>query len=116
MIIRGLDEDGDWVLGIGINAYKTLNDAVAQNVQTKILEWKNDCFSNNLAGIDWLNRIGFNDLARLRSDIYVLILQSENVVGVNELSVSLNNRTVIINYDIQTVYTQSVINSVENTI
>lgn len=116
MQIRGLDIEGDWVWGIGQNAYKVLNDAISQNIETKIREWKNDCYFNVYAGIDWINRIGYASEDVLRQDLYSLILSCEGVVAVNELSFSLINRSFTVTYNIQTQYSQSVQNSIQNTI
>jgi len=112
MIIRGNSLDGDWIYGIGKNAYKTENNAIAQNIQTKLQEWYGDCFFNLTAGVDWLNRLSNSQQDLLEQDIYSLILKCEGVVGVNQVSTSLVDRKLTINYDVQTVFTQSVQNTI----
>ena len=116
MIIRGLDSNQDWTFGTNINAYKIQNDAITQDIQTKLKEWKGECFFAMNDGIDYINTIGYNNLETLEQGIYSLILKVDGVVAVNQLTLSYLNRNLVVNYDIQTVYTQSVIDSAQNTI
>lgn len=112
-IIRANDENNDWIFGLGKNAYKANNDAIAQDIQTKVQEWIGDCFFNLTAGIDWLNRFADGNSERLEQEIRSLILKVDGVVNVNNLSIDLTNRDFIASYDVQTVYTESVIDSIK---
>ncbi len=115
MIIRGLDKDGDWVFGIGGNAYKSTQEAIMQNIATKIREWVGDCFFNNNAGIDWLNRLSFGQKNRLTADLTSLILKCYGVVGLTQLSVSLNaNRNYSVTFTVSTFYSQSAQSTISN--
>ncbi len=107
MIIRGLDNGGDWVFGNGLNAYKVQQDAIMQNIQTKILEWVGDCFFNQLAGIDWINRFGFNQKEVLRQELTSLILSCYGVVNLIELNVDLQDRNFTTQYSIETIFSQN---------
>ena len=55
MIIRAIDQAGDWTLGAGKQSYKSGSDAIAQDIQTKLLSWLNDTFWAMDFGIDWRN-------------------------------------------------------------
>lgn len=112
-IIRANDENNDWIYGLGANAYKVNNDAIAQDIQTKIQEWVGDCFFNLPAGIDWINRFADGNSARLEQEINSLILKVNNVVNVNNLSVDVTNRLFTASYDVQTVYSASVIGEIK---
>ena len=108
-IIRANDENNDWIYGLGANAYKVNNDAIAQDIQTKLQEWYGDCFFNLTAGIDWYNRFSDGNSTKLEQEINSLILKVNGVVNVNNLSVDLTNRNFTASYDVQTVYSTSVI-------
>lgn len=110
MIIRQIDQDGDWIFGSGLNSYAILNDAIGINIKTKLLEWKNDCFFNNTAGIDWLTRLGVGQRDLLELDIKGIILKAFGVVSLNELSLNVIDRNFTISFDVQTIYTESVKN------
>lgn len=107
-IIRANDANNDWIYGLGSNAYKVNNDAIAQDIQTKLQEWVGDCFFNLTAGIDWINRFSDGNSNRLEKEIRSLILKVNNVVNVNNISVDLTNRNFVAFYDVQTVYSASV--------
>lgn len=108
MIIRALDANGDWEFGQGINSYKTDQEAIIQNINTKISEWVGDCFFNNNAGIDWNNRLGKNQQDQLNQDLKSLILKCYGVLEFISISSVLNtNRECIINYSIKTIFSPS---------
>lgn len=112
MIIRANDSQNDWIYGLGANAYKVNNDAIAQDIKTKIQEWYGDCFFNMIAGIDWLNRFNDGNSARLEQEINSLILKINGVVNVNNILLDLTDRNFTVSYDVQTVYSASVIDSI----
>ena len=107
--IRANDANNDWIYGIGANAYKVRDLAIEQDIQTKLQEWVGDCFFNLTAGIDWINRFSDGDKDILEQEIRTLILKVNNVVNVNNLSLSLVERQFVASYDVQTVYSPSVI-------
>lgn len=77
MITQAVDDNNDWMFSI-----KRDNDAIKQDIKTKLLEWKGDCYSNQTQGIDWLNRFGkgaANLTALLTSEIKQLISNCEGV-------------------------------------
>lgn len=108
MIIRGIDINGDWEFGKGKNSYKTQQDAIAQDIQTKIYEWKNDCFFNQNAGIDWINRLDKYQESNLVEEIRTLIVKCFGVVALNDFNYTLQDRQIKINYNIETIYSSSV--------
>ena len=114
MIFRALDENKDWTFGKGLNNYKSENAAVGLNISTRINSWLNDCFFDLTAGIDWYNRLGSkNQRELLEQDLRRIILQSEDVTGINSFSTSLIDRKFRADYDISTIYTESFIDQVE---
>lgn len=112
-IIRANDANNDWIYGIAQNAYKSNNEAIAQDIETKLQEWVGDCFFNLIAGIDWINRFSDSNADRLEQEINSLILKVNNVVNVNTLSIDLVDRAFTVSYDVQTVYSTSVIGEIK---
>ena len=111
MIIRTIDQDGDWTFGNGIASYKRNLLALTQDLETRLKEWVGDCFFNVEGGIDWYNRIGSNSRKELQEDIKVLILQTEGVTGIENISLEYSNtiRNVNLTYSITTIYSNETI-------
>lgn len=109
MIIRGLDANHDWVWGSGLANYLRNDDAIALNIDTRLLSWVNDCFFDMTAGIDWLNFLGSKGKQELlQLNLRRVILQSYGVTGLVSFSSSLNTqRLFIANYTINTIFSLS---------
>lgn len=108
MIFRNLDENSDWTFGRGKGCYVRDNQAIGLNIKTRLLSWVNDCFFDLPAGIDWLNRLGSkNQRELLELDLRRVIMQSEGVTGILEVSTQLVGRGFTANYSVQTIYSQS---------
>lgn len=106
MSVRALDVNGDWIYGIGRSAFITRNAEVAQSIKTRLLCFLGDCFFDQGAGIDWLNELGSKDQIGLNLAISAVILNTQYVTGVRQLSVDLNHVTRIftLRYTVQTTY------------
>ena len=89
MVLQMLDTNGDWTMDF----QKDNNSVIAQNITTRLKEWKNDCFFNNDAGIDWLNRLDKNQQDGLIADIRIVIQQTDGVSQLLELNNDLNTET-----------------------
>ncbi len=113
MIFRNLDADGDWTFGSGRGNYIAGNPAIGLNIKTRILSWVGDCFFNQGAGIDWVNRLGSkNQRALLELDLRRIILQSFGVTGIISVATVLNNRNFTANYSVNTIFSQEYIDSI----
>jgi len=106
---RGLDSNGDWMLGQGLGSYAKESAALALNIQTRILSWYGNCFFAMQDGIDWRNRLDKGQESNLVAELNNLIIQTDGVIGINSLktSISSSTRAISIQYDVQTVYTRS---------
>lgn len=106
MRIRAVDGNNDWQFGKGQNDYKRGLTACVQNIATRLQEFLGDCFFNNGAGIDWLNLLGAKDQISLNLSISAIILNTEDVTGINQLSATLNpdTRNFQVEYEVQTVF------------
>lgn len=108
MRVRALDSHHDWLFGKGANDYKKNRDAVAQNIETRLLSFFNDCFFAATAGIDWFNYLQGKNLVELNLVVSSTILNTENVTQLDQLSIVLNrhSRVITIRYTATTVYGQ----------
>jgi len=114
MKIRALDENKDWTFGKGLQNYKIQSDAINQDIETAIKEWKGDCFFANNNGVDWKNRLEKGQKKRLESELKSLIAQREGVVKVIQVSSNLSeDRVLTITYELTTIYSETLKNSIE---
>lgn len=107
-MIRANDENNDWIYGIGANAYKKENAGIAQDIKTRLQEWKGDCFFELEAGVDWLNRFSDGNKKLLIEECRSIILKTEGVVNVVFIDSFLNGRDLTLNYTVQTIYTKEI--------
>jgi hypothetical protein len=107
MRVRALDDNLDWTFGKGRNNYFLNNDAIIQNIGTRLRSFLGDCFFALDAGIDWFNLLGSKNQKELELAVRTTILNTEEVVGITDLSILLeeNTRKINLNYTVNTVYT-----------
>lgn len=106
MRVRSLDALHDWNFGKGKNDYKRDQDAVAQNIDTRLLSFFGDCFFNVSAGIDWWNLLGAKNQLSINLAVSRMILNTAYVTGIVQLSIELNVRTrnLHIVYEVETSF------------
>ena len=115
MIIRSLDSTHDWQFGKGKQSYEVKAPAIAENIQTRLLSFVNDCFFDRNAGVDWFRLLGDKGTKdEITLSCRAIILQSFGVVRVNSLSAALDaNRHLTLSYNIDTIYTTNLNQSLE---
>ena len=60
----------EWCFGAGLSTYKTEEKAIEQDIESSLLEWKNNCFFALNHGIDWRTRLGSkNQKELLNADV-----------------------------------------------
>jgi len=103
--MRAIDANNDWMFGAGLNNYVSNQAYVAQDIKTRLQEWLGDCFYNINAGIDWGNLLGSKNQVGLNLAINCVLLNTDNVNGILQSSLSLNsNRQITLTYSVQTSY------------
>ncbi len=103
--VRALDSSHDWLFGKGQNDYKRNNAAVIQNIDTRLNAYLGDCFFDSGAGIDWFNLLGAKDLLALKLAVAAVILNTQDVTGLLDLSISLSvARELSLSYRAATTY------------
>lgn len=113
MIFRGITGSNDWTFGQGRNSYFTQQAAVAANVKTSLMFFRNDCFWSMTSGIDWRNLLGAKQpvaQANIILQTRATIAGCEDVVRINSLNAQLNpvTRRLTLAYVIDTTYSRNV--------
>lgn len=105
MRVRAIDINNDWTFGKGRNDYRYGRDAVAQLIKTRLQSFLGDCFFAESAGIDWFNLLGSKRILDLRLAIKAVILNTQDVTGVAEVSFNVDEqRNLTITCEATTVY------------
>jgi hypothetical protein len=106
MIIRNVDENGDWVFGKGKNDYKKDQDALEVSLKTRLKSWKFDCFFDEQEGIDYKNYLDRNTQTFLDNDIKRVTLQTDGILRINsfESEIAVDDREYSANMNILTIY------------
>ncbi len=114
MIVRSIDENGDWTFGKSRNNYLSGSDAVKQNIKTRLLEFVGDCFFNIQAGVDWFTFLGGskNQLA-LNLNISSIILNTRFVTSIRQLSISLVDRHFFVSYQAIDAYSLMISDNIQ---
>jgi len=106
MIVRALDSNHDWQFGRGLQSYKKDLDALKQEIQTRLMQWQNNCFFAMTEGVDWANELDIGTQGILDLDIKRVILQTPGVLRIDGYSSTLDrdSRAVAISCQVQTIY------------
>jgi hypothetical protein len=123
VIIRSLDADGDWNFGQGLSSYKTAGAAIAQDVATRLLTFRNDAFWATDFGVDWWNLLG----RKLPAAEVGVLTQTRNmiigspggypasgVVAINSVSAVFDgaSRRLSVTYSINDIYSTTTVGTV----
>jgi hypothetical protein len=106
--IRSLDENGDWLFGRSKADYLNNRNAVRQNLETRLMEYKNDWFNDEDKGIDYDFYLTNKQTQKeLENAIRNTILTTEDVADIISFDTELNNRELSIRVRIQTIYSDT---------
>lgn len=108
MRIRRNDFNNDWCFGHSeADIIKDNNIGVAQNIKTKLQEWKYNFFANFEAGIDWRTRLGEHKQKNLlEQDIINIIYSIEEVLEIFNFESLIDDRQLSISFECYTIYSQ----------
>jgi hypothetical protein len=104
MRVRALDVNHDWCFGKGKNSYLRDLDALKQNIKTRILSWKGNCFFALEDGVDWNNWFNIGTKTFLDLDIKRTILQTDGVIRMNSYISTITDRSIGMEVDLTTIY------------
>lgn len=105
MIIRRVNGENDWQFGKGLSSYARDEQAIEQNILTRLQEWIGDCFWAKRAGIDWRARLDVGQDGNLIEEIRACILRSFGAVGVGNVVLTRDGqRRVTVVYAVETLF------------
>ena len=109
MIIRAVrkNENGqeEFCFGHGYTDYKHDISCVEQDIETALQEFKNDCFFDLEAGIDWKARLGYhNQKEYLDEDIQNTILARNGVINIIDFNSNIIDRIYNCQIKVLTIY------------
>jgi len=108
MRYRKLDENGDYVFGVGVNSFLINSpEAVAQAVLTRLKLWMGEWFADTSDGTGWNQSI----LGKQSNNLYELtlrqrVLETPGVQSIEEFQSSLNSETrkLSVSMTVNTIY------------
>lgn len=113
MIIRNLTLDGDWTFGSGIQNFATGEQALAVNLRTRLLSWRQDCFFNPDFGVAWTDILGQKSTDFIVLSLSQFIAQSYGITKVTNVLFSLDqNREAHVTYTVNTLYSRQLVGTV----
>lgn len=109
MIIRAIrrNENGqeEFCFGHGFTDYKKELAYVCQDIETALYEFKNDCFFDLEAGIDWKARLGYyGQKEYLDEEIQQIISNRIGVINIISFDSNIIDRVYICTIEVLTVY------------
>jgi hypothetical protein len=114
MIHRALDNNGDWFFGKGRNSFDAGAKAIMTNIKTRLLSFKDDCFFDADAGVDWWNMPDYKDKKAFIYQVRAVIMQSYGVARLTDLDASFSqNRVLSLNYSVETIYKERLSDNTE---
>ena len=107
MKVRRLDKNNDWTFGNGKANYLKDNNAVLQNVTTRLKSFKNDWFLDGDANIDWFNILGSKENRKtILFEVSRVTTQTEGVTKINLIELTeTDQRAAKISIVLDTIYT-----------
>ena len=112
-MFRNLDNNNDWTFGNNLGNYVTEQQEIAINLKTRIMSFLGDCFFATDEGIDWWNLLDYRYQDRLENAVQEVIKNTPGVTAINNIDILIGaNRKITLQYDIQTIYSQSYQDSV----
>lgn len=105
---RKLDKNWDWSFGKGFQDYGDNKISAMQNIKSRLLSTKYDCYFDLASGIDWFNILSqrgqyAKDVVEI--NIRLCILQSLYVTEITDLSITYNtDRSISAQYTVNTIF------------
>lgn len=112
MKFRGLDIDGDWQLGSGLQSYVSDQDATAADIGTRLKVFLGECFFALDFGVDWWNLLGARGV-QAEQDIVLqcrqMISSCQDVTRINSVVAveDRDTRALSLEYNVDTVYSRN---------
>jgi hypothetical protein len=118
MRVAGLDNNLDWRFGKGRAVYKRNDDAIAQNILTRLRSFRGDWYLDVDAGVNWIDLLGnLGTERRIIRAVESTVLQTEGVISIQRLGIIRrnSNRGVTIELQYTDVFAQQDLQTLEFT-
>lgn len=113
MITRAIDSDHDWTFGKGRQNYLSENAALAQNINTRLMSFKNDCYFDLDAGIDWFFYLGSKQISALKIQVASVITATVGVQSLTEINFSVDeSRNLTVQYTVISLWSTTPITGI----
>lgn len=109
-IVRTLSPTGDWTYGNNLSGYLQANNAIAQQIQCRLLQFLSECFFDVQAGIDWFGWLGSKNPQGLNLAIQTVILNTIGVLSINGttgFTLDTVTREFTVQWNVTTTFTQN---------
>lgn len=118
MIVRQIDGSGDWLFGKGLSNYATQDNAIRQNVRTRLLSWTGNCFFSLGDWVDWRSLLDVGQRANAVDAVKSCILQTPGVIAVDGVQASFDGRSrrYSLQFGIRTLYSPSFTSVINQTV
>lgn len=115
MIIRTVRKNDsgqeEFCFGHGFTDYKHELAFVKQDIETALLEFKNDCFFDLDSGIDWLARLGYyGQKEYLDEDIQNVVINRSGVMNITSFDSNVVDRVYTCTLSVLTIYSDESLN------
>lgn len=105
MRVRRNTANGDWSMGRGLTDYAKEDEAILQNVVTRIKSFQNDWFLDTRANIDWFNLLGRKGTQdQTEGEVARIVIGTRGVVRINSLKLTKTSRQANISLTITTIF------------
>jgi hypothetical protein len=105
MRVRRNTKDGEWMFGRGLADYAKDEEAILQNLKTRILSFQNDWFLDTSAEIDWFDLLGRKGTQEeIKREIERVAIATEGIVRVDKIELIKFNRSATIKIDVTTIF------------
>ncbi len=111
MRVSALTNEHDWRFGHSKSNYVDKDEAIKQNIQTRLLSFKNNWFLDINANIDWIGLLGTkNNENRIKSEVNRVTLSTDGVVKITKYEAIADRvtRKLKINLTVSTIFSSSI--------
>ncbi len=108
--VSQLTADGDWTFGQSKSNYIDGDEAIRQNIKTRLLSLTGDWLLDTDANIDWLTLLGSPGTeSEIRREVARVTIGTENVVKITSLELipDRRQRSLEIRLSVSTIFTRN---------
>jgi hypothetical protein len=103
-MIRSLDSDNDWAFGAGMLNYRTGKESLILDLKTRLKSWRNNCFFDRIAGVDYNDLLEKGTKPLLDQDVRRVTFQTRGVIGITSFESEIVGRDYQCRMQLATIY------------